>query len=196
MSVISERQMEIIEATGVILMEQGVAGLTTKNLAERMNFSESALYRHFKNKNEILVGHIRYLFSNVKERLSQIPVDDITAQESIERFMESQFRFLNANRHFVVAMLSEGLLDSDSPVKAACLEIFAYVRGFFGGVLTKAISRGELSSLLSEEDIFYCVMGSFRVTMLRWKLNNYSFDLETEGNRFMKGVIQVALHNK
>ena len=45
---ITDRQIEIIEASGKILMEKGILGLTTKNLAQKMNFSESALYRHFK----------------------------------------------------------------------------------------------------------------------------------------------------
>ena len=40
---ITERQLEIIEASGKILMEKGILGLTTKNLAKEMHFSESAL---------------------------------------------------------------------------------------------------------------------------------------------------------
>lgn len=193
---ISDRQLEILEATGHILLEQGVAGLTTKNLAIRMGFSESALYRHFKNKSEILEGHIRYLFSNVRERLSQIPVGEVTTQQAIEMFMTSQFRYLNQNKHFVVAMLSETLLDSDSLVRLACLEMFAYVRQFFGGLIARGIENGDIKTALSEDALFHCIMGSFRVIMLRWKLSDFGFDLEEEGNRLMKEIINVALHNK
>ena len=45
---IKKRQLEIIEAAGEILTESGLAGLTTKNLAAKVGFGESALYRHFK----------------------------------------------------------------------------------------------------------------------------------------------------
>jgi TetR/AcrR family fatty acid metabolism transcriptional regulator len=38
----SKRQQEIIESAGKLLMEKGVKGLTTKNLAHEMGFSESA----------------------------------------------------------------------------------------------------------------------------------------------------------
>ena len=41
-----ERQLEIIQAAGDILTESGLAGLTTKNLALKMGFAASALYRH------------------------------------------------------------------------------------------------------------------------------------------------------
>lgn len=50
---ITPRQLEIIEATGKILTKSGTSGLTIKNLAKEMNFSESAIYRHFASK-EIL----------------------------------------------------------------------------------------------------------------------------------------------
>jgi TetR/AcrR family fatty acid metabolism transcriptional regulator len=196
MKQISDRQLEILEATGHILLEQGVAGLTTKNLAIRMGFSESALYRHFKNKSEILEGHIRYLFGNVKERLSLIPLDEISSEQAIQMFMTSQFKYLNANRHFVVAMLSETLLDSDSPVRAACLEMFAYVRQFFGSLIARGLEKGEIQTVLSEDALFHCILGSFRVIMLRWKLSDFGFDLEAEGNRLMNEIITVALHNK
>lgn len=193
MNLISERQKEIIEATGFILTEQGIGGLTTKNLAARMNFSESALYRHFKNKTDILVVHIRYLFNNVKERLEGIPVAENTVQRSLEMFMESQFRFLSQNRHFVVAMLSETLLDQNS-LREVCMEMFAYVRHFFEGLMQKGMATGEIGTRFSPEAVFHCVMGAFRVVMLRWKLSDFGFDLEVEGNRIMKEVIQMALN--
>ena len=41
---ISDRQLEIIEAAGKILTASGVSGLTIKNLAREMKFSESAIY--------------------------------------------------------------------------------------------------------------------------------------------------------
>ena len=51
----SKRQHEIIASAGKLLMEKGIKGLTTKNLAQEMGFSESALYRHFTNKEDIVV---------------------------------------------------------------------------------------------------------------------------------------------
>lgn len=196
MNTISERQLEIIEATGVLLVEQGVSGLTTKNLAKKMGFSESALYRHYHNKAEILEGHIRYLFGNVKERLALIPVKEVSAQRAVEMFMESQFKYLSANRHFVVAMLSEGLLDANSPVRKACLEMFSYVRAFFDSLIAQAQEKGELNTRLSEDAMFHAIMGSFRGTMLRWKLSDFAFDLEEEGNLLMKQIIDVVFNNK
>ena len=56
---IKTRQLEIITAAGGILSESGINGLTTKNLAAKMGFAESALYRVAKwieNREEELLA--------------------------------------------------------------------------------------------------------------------------------------------
>ena len=66
---IKERQLDIIEAAGTLLTRSGVGGLTIKNLASEMEFSESALYRHFTSKEEIIISMLQYLASKREERL-------------------------------------------------------------------------------------------------------------------------------
>ena len=66
---ITPRQLEIIEAAGKILTASGVSGLTIKNLAKEMQFSESAIYRHFKSKEEIIIAMLNYLADNIDKRL-------------------------------------------------------------------------------------------------------------------------------
>ena len=58
---ISDRQLEIIKAAGKILTTSGVSGLTIKNLAKEMKFSESAIYRHFTSKEEIIIALLEFL---------------------------------------------------------------------------------------------------------------------------------------
>lgn len=58
---ITDRQQEIIEAACKILTASGVGGLTIKNLAKEMQFSESAIYRHFASKEEIIISLLQIL---------------------------------------------------------------------------------------------------------------------------------------
>ncbi len=58
--------MEIIEASGRILASRGISALTIKNLASEIGFVESALYRHFKSKEDIIVLLIKYLHNNIE----------------------------------------------------------------------------------------------------------------------------------
>ena len=70
---IKPRQLEIIEAAGKLLTKAGVSGLTIKNLAVEMNFSESAIYRHFTSKEEIILTLLQYLQENVARMMKNEP---------------------------------------------------------------------------------------------------------------------------
>jgi TetR/AcrR family fatty acid metabolism transcriptional regulator len=66
----TERQIEIMEAATLRIDKFGIQELTIKNLAADLRLSEAALYRHFKSKNEILLGLLTYYILEMNERTS------------------------------------------------------------------------------------------------------------------------------
>jgi len=78
---ISDRQLEIIEAAGKILTTSGISGLTIKNLAKEMKFSESAIYRHFTSKEEIIIALLEYLAESMDERYTNAISSEQTPKE-------------------------------------------------------------------------------------------------------------------
>ena len=89
---ITSRQLDIIEAAGKILTSSGVGGLTIKNLAKEMQFAESAIYRHFTSKEEIIVSMLNYLADSIDERLSNI-APSIDPEENFKAMFHEHFRF-------------------------------------------------------------------------------------------------------
>jgi len=57
----SERQQELLEQAFVLVREGGLAALTVRRLADRMGFSEAALYRHFPSKSVLLCSLVEHL---------------------------------------------------------------------------------------------------------------------------------------
>ena len=110
MKEISERQKEIIEAAGKLLSNSGVSGLTTKKLAQEMGFSEAAIYRHFENKEAIIVGLLEFLKADMDQRLAAAIKENNTPESKFKAIFKSQFDFFSENPHFVVAVFSDGLL--------------------------------------------------------------------------------------
>ena len=60
------RQIEIINAATELMNQGGIQQLTTKSLAEKIGFSEPAIYRHFKNKTDILSSVLNYFGMGLK----------------------------------------------------------------------------------------------------------------------------------
>ena len=53
---LSERQKEIINASLELIAESGIQSLTIKNLSKKIGLVESAIYRHYASKMQILIA--------------------------------------------------------------------------------------------------------------------------------------------
>lgn len=188
----SKRQQEIIESAGKLLMEKGLKGLTTKNLAIEMAFSESALYRHFKNKEDIIVLLLDYLGNDIKERLDIIFENDSTSEEKLKQLFSSQFQFFSKNPHFVVAVLSEGLFDESEKINQSIVKIVHYKTQLLTKIIEVGKENNEFSSTIETQEIVHILIGSFRMMMLKWKFSKFEIDLINQGNKIMNTTIKLV----
>ena len=188
---ISNRQLEIIEVSGKILIEKGIKGLTTKTVASEMNFSESAIYRHFKSKEEILIALLSLLKQNMNKRLTAEIKPQNTAAENFKAVFASQFNYFKKNPHFVVAVLSDGLLDESEEIKTIILQLMQNKMQLLGQILEQGKQTNEFNTEISTEDLLPIILGSFRFQMLKWKLSNFQYDITTEGNKTIDNLLTL-----
>lgn len=193
---IKERQLEIIEVAGEILNESGIAGLTTKNLAAKMGFSESALYRHFKGKQEIVLTMLKYLAKNMDERLTNSIKDIDSPDEKLKAVFNNQFEFFKKNPHFLVAIFSDGLLEESKAINEAILQIMATKRNHLLKIIQEGQKQKQFTDTLSADDLVHIIMGSFRLHMLQWRLSGYAFDLKLKGNKLMSNLLALINFKK
>jgi TetR/AcrR family fatty acid metabolism transcriptional regulator len=98
---ISDRQLEVIEAAGKILTASGVSGLTIKNLAKEMKFSESAIYRHFASKEEIIIALLEYLATSMDDRYTNAISSEQPPEEKFTTLFQNQFSNEKNNPLFI-----------------------------------------------------------------------------------------------
>src|SRR5690554_551040 len=119
----TERQFEIITAAGKILTRSGIHGLTIKNLAKEMKFSESAVYRHFSSKEEIIVGMLNYLAENMEQRFKVAANENNSPEDNFKALFESQLSFFNQYPHFSVAVFSDGQFEESKKINQSIAKI-------------------------------------------------------------------------
>ena len=188
---IKVRQLEIIEAAGEILTESGLAGLTTKNLAAKMGFAESALYRHFKGKEEIIVTMLQYLAADMDKRLTACVEKLDDPVEKLKAVFNNQFAYFEKHPHFLVAVFSEGLLEESKKINAAIMQIMATKRKHLLPVIKQGQLEGGFETSAPAEDLLHIIMGSFRLHMLQWRMTDFSFDVKKKGNRLMDSILTL-----
>ncbi len=187
----SNRQIEIIEAAGKILTKSGISGLTTKNLAKEMNFSESALYRHFKSKEEIIVGMLRYLITNLESNNFTPQGKDLLPEEKLKVHFKNQFNFLQHNSHFVVAVFSDGLFEQSQRINQTILALMEMKKNQLMPIIRDGQKIGSFTKAIPAEDLLHIIMGAVRLQMFKWRVANFAFDINDKGNKLIQNILKL-----
>lgn len=192
---ITDRQLEIIQAAGKLLASKGLSGLTVKTLAAEMGFVESALYRHFKSKDDILVLMLEYLYQNIQERFEPILAQEVDAKTKLVQIFDSQFRYFKDNPHFVIVVLSDGLIDESEGMRNQIIKMILYKIQIINELVSQCITNGNMEPVLPQETLIHFLMGGFRLTMFKWKTLKFSFDLVKEGNQMIDDFFTLVTQN-
>jgi AcrR family transcriptional regulator len=188
---ISNRQLQIIEAAGKILTASGVSGLTIKNLAKEMKFSESAIYRHFTSKEEIVVALLEYLASNMDERYKNVITPDQTPEDKFTNLFQNQFLFFKNNPHFVVAVFSDGLMEESQRINEIILKIMSVKMKHLMPIILEGQKKKIFTNFISSDDLIHIVMGTFRLQMFKWRVSNFQFDITLHGDKMIQSVLKL-----
>ena len=187
---ITPRQLEIIEAAGKILTDSGVSGLTIKNLAKEMQFSESAIYRHFKSKEDIIIAMLNYLADYIDKRLSNLD-SSLTPEEKFKALFAEQFRFFKLNPHFVVAVFSDGLMEESLVINEALLKLMNVKIKHLMPVVMEGQQKGVFTNAITTDELMHIIMGTFKLQMFKWRIANFEFDIKRSGDNMVQSILTL-----
>ena len=188
----TERQIEIMEAATKRIDQFGIQELTIKNLAAGLHLSEAALYRHFKSKNEILLGLLTYFILEMKERLSLIIENEIESpSELLRQLFESQLSTFVKKPAIVSVIFSEGIFQFNKELSEKVSSMMAVMQENIKGLIVRGQNDGLYSKLMGPETLTTIIMGSMRMVVLKWKLSGNKSDLVNDGKSVLNGLLKM-----
>ncbi|HQW06259.1 MAG TPA: TetR/AcrR family transcriptional regulator [Flavobacteriales bacterium] len=188
---ITPRQLEIIEAAGRLITEDGYAKLTTKRLAERMQFSEAALYRHFASKEAILVRMIEQLTASVQERMMEVAEREELPEPRLRAMFESHFSYFKAHPEYLMAIFATNFMEPSPAGDRAIKELMEVMRQHLRAVIGEGQESGTFNRAIPIDMLVHIVMGTFRLHMLQWRISGRGFDITRKGSSLMDAVITL-----
>lgn len=190
-NVISDRQMEIIEAAGRIMTSSGVSGLTTKNLAKEMNFSEGAIYRHFTGKEQIVTALLEYLADTMDEVNTRGTSRHDGPEEKFRGLFQEQISFFKDNPHFVVAVFSAGLLEESDKINQTIFKIMQVMMKHLLPILYDGQQQHVFTNEIATDELIGIVMGTFRLQMFKWRISGFQYDIEHSGHNMIDSLLTL-----
>jgi len=177
----SKKQIEIIDASKDLIGNKGLQNLTIKNLANKMCCSEPALYRHFKDKTEILKSLLVFHKDLIQGKVFSIIKSDTLALEKLKKISEFQFQHILKNPAIIMVIFSETSFQYNSILANLVAKIMKQRNKKLIGIIEQGKVEGGIRNDISSERIAIIIMGSMRLTVLQWKLGGFESDLTKDG---------------
>lgn len=188
----TERQIEIMEAATVRIDRYGIQNLTIKTLAADINLSEPALYRHFKGKNDILLGLLNYFIMGMKNRISNIPVNpDAMAGEELRIIFKSQLQTFTDKPAVVSVIFAESIFHYDEGLSNKVSEIMDLMHQYVKANIEKGQKAGQYNKLMKASTLTTIILGGIRMTVLKWKMSGHKSNLIKDGTAVLNGVLKM-----
>ncbi len=178
---LSKRQSEIIQAAIKLIGEGGIQALTIKNLSAEIGVAESAIYRHFKSKTDVLSTLLKYLTSIIGSQIDTINNMNVDPLEKINTMISGQLKLFAENPPYAIVILSDGLYKNEKSLRDKIFEIMENARSTFINIIDEGKRTGTIRQDVASDQLAFIIMGSVRLTVTQWSLSNFSFDLTKRG---------------
>lgn len=181
----SERQREIINASLEIIAESGIQSLTIKNLSKKIGLVESAIYRHYESKSQILTAILDSISEQSKSR-------EISDADSVFKILENRighhFSTFKENPALVSVVFAEELFQNEPTlVEKTRLKVEKSISDL-SALIKKGQQGGEIRNDLNPEILSVMINGSVRMLVKQWKMAEYSFDLKQKGDELINSM--------
>jgi AcrR family transcriptional regulator len=185
---LSARQIEIINASLQLISESGIQSMTIKNLAKRIGFAESAVYRHYENKIQILMAILNMFKQNSDQFFDAQLNSDDNSITKIESLFINHFNKFAQNPALVTVIFSEEIFRNEVELSTRVSEIMEKNIKSLDAIIQQGQANSEIRSDIESFDLSTIILGSLRMFVKQWHISNFSFDLNERGRHFIESI--------
>lgn len=153
------RREQIAEAALAIVVTQGLGAVTVRRVAEAVGISAAALYRHYKNKADILQAvleeHNELHVANIRKAkaLTTSPL------EALHHLYFTVMKLVERYRALPVIFLSDVLWFEEPRLKDLKMEHHRVMRESLTELISQGQAQGEIRTDIRAEELFVHFLG-------------------------------------
>ena len=167
----SARQSEILDRALELVRDNGLAALTTKKVAERVGFTEAALYRHFPSKKALILGLMDRLELMLIEPIRAIARDaGRTIPARLEAIVRHHTWLVREQNSLPILLLAEASVSEDPELLGRMRSIFHAYLSILEGLLREGQSRGEIATGVEPDCLALVLLGAPAALAIRHRL--------------------------
>jgi AcrR family transcriptional regulator len=170
------RQRQIVDAARKVIIKYGSEHVTVKRIAIVVGISETAVYRHFKSKRDILLLLAEYIEQSLVEDISRVATEGHTALEVLDRVLRSHLSDIERRRGISFHVIAEIISLGDKKLNFRILQTIEKYTSCLKEFLAEGVKSGEVREDIDLDAAAMALFGIIQGLVNIWALNNYRFD--------------------
>jgi hypothetical protein len=99
------------------------------------------------------------------------------------------------NPAIVSVIFSEGIFQFNKDLNKMVMELIELMQTNIRSVIVKGIDAGQIRGFIGASTITTIIMGSMRMTVLKWKLSGHKSNLLQDGMTVLSGILNMLRIN-
>lgn len=177
-----ERKKDIVKATLELIGEKGIESLRTSQIAEKVGFSEAALYKHFSNKKEVVKATIQTAGSELIKSLKNSIENAETEKELVKlrTVLETHMKFIRNHPGITRLLFSDEVHFNQNNLQKELYEIITEYREIIRNLLKDGIENNQVREDLNLDAAFSLYFGMIQSQILFWSFTGGEESLQDQ----------------
>jgi len=143
-----ERKLQILQTIATMLEQPKGEKITTALLADKLELSEAALYRHFASKAQMFEGLIEFIEQTVFGLVNKIAAEETSGLRQAEGIVAILLGFAQKNRGMTRVLIGDALVNENERLQARINQFLDRVEATLKQSLRIASTQGELDATI------------------------------------------------
>jgi AcrR family transcriptional regulator len=177
------RQEQIIQAAMNLIASRGLKGLSMAALANRIGLVPSAIYRHFKSKNDIVDMVLDFIQERLLTNVRIACKETSEPMERLQRILKRHVETLRENRAIPRIIFTEDVFSGNPKRKT---KVYRIVNGYLEGlnkIIRDGQEKGQIRSDIDSKTVALMFLGMVQPGAILWFLSDGKFDISRHSQK-------------
>ncbi len=171
------RQEQIAQAALTLVAGQGMKAMTVERIARLIGLAPSALYRHYRNKDEILDAVLQLLRNRFMANVRAAREENTTPLAAIKSLLFRHVRMIMEYQAIPRILFSDDLFGGAPERKNMMYGMIMDFLAEVADLVRSGQARGEIRADLPADTLAVMFIGLFQPSAMLWHLSGSQFDM-------------------
>lgn len=174
---ILNRKEKLVITAIEIMDELGIQKLSTREIAKRQGVSEATLFKHFKNKSELLIAVLEQYSRFDDDIIQSIKFRKLSPKEAMIYIVAAHAEYYENYPAITAIMQSIDVLRYEPDLTEKVNSILSNQTDAIKQLIKEAQDAGEISPDADAENLTILIIGLCKEICLKWRLAGHEFSL-------------------